>query len=503
MTTDQLTTWDLASLWPVATGAGLVLLALTATGYLMCRRVGGAVMSAGLGAIVCTAYSGDTSWGFARDRLGMASHHERLIMFAAGEVALFVCGIMARANKKATATDGEAGTPGVPGVLVWVIAGVQVVPAFTESGFWAGLVRAFFGPIMAALLWHLAMGLEIRVRRPDALSTGLPAQIAQELRSRLLSYLGLAVRGRTAAQITRDRATARAVRLASRRWLGPWGRAALKSSVAKAQAGTSGAQRHQLLQMLAARRSASLLRTIDVVSPWTVEAVQEPRPTTPLGVAGEELRRMHPVDAICAIGAAHPGATPAELASLAIEYGVPTTETGVQIALRARYGHPDAQPLAAAEEPRALAPAGEDFDTAAAAAIAVAQQTPDAQPLPEPEPEHTHEAASDAQPQPEAHPDADDAQPRSAPARRTSAAAKTAARRSTVTVRVMEADAEFLPAARALNLRALRLHGQQASLRFLQSELGVGQPRAQRLQKKLPATLDAALAAEQDQTKES
>ncbi|MFD7996856.1 hypothetical protein [Streptomyces mexicanus] len=529
MTADQLTRWVAATPWPAALAAGLLLAALTAVCCLIARRAGGSVLAAGLGAIVCTAYSGDTSWGFARDRLGMSSHSERLFMFAAGEVALFVCGVMARTNKKATATDQAAGTPGVPGVLVWVIAGVQVVPAITESGFWAGIVRAFFGPIMAALLWHLAMGLEIRVRRPDALSTGLPAQIGHELRERLLSYLGLAVRGRTAEQVTRDRATNRAVRLASRRRLGPWGRAALKASVARAAVGTDAEQRQKLLQLLTARRSADQLRTLDVTAPWVVEPAPQPHPATPLGVAGAELRRMDPVDAVRHVAAAHPDASPEELAALCTQYGVPVTATQVRIALHPKAAQPSAQPVFTVQTRPALVPtahphpqpqpdAAGDFETAAASALAVAQPpsasdtTASAHPQPD--------AAEDAQlPERDAQPDAlildlapmlapnsevcapdpiaQPPAPRRAARPRRRNAVHAAASRGVVNLRVTDADAQLLQRARELNVRSLSEDGRKAPLRLLQSELGIGQRRAQRIQAALPDTLAAAIAGAQ------
>ncbi len=333
MSLDQPTAW-LTSHWPLVLTAGVLVLLTVGVCALIARRTSGAVLTAGLGALMCTGFSADTSWRFAGRELGMQDT-ERLALFAAGEIALLACAVMARANKQATATDTAAGTPGVPGVLVWCITGVQLVPAFAESGVWGGLIRSVFGPIMAALLWHLAMGLEIRVHRPEALSTGLPAQIGHELRERLLSYLGLAVRGRTAAQVSRDRATARAVRLASRRWLSPWGRAALKAAVARSGAAIDGTQRHTLMQLLAARRNAAELRTVPVVSPWVEEPVPGPYPATPLGVTGAELRRMDPLDAVLHVHTARPDADPAELASLCTEYGVPVSETQVRVALRA------------------------------------------------------------------------------------------------------------------------------------------------------------------------
>lgn len=347
MSTDQLITWAVTHPWPTAAATAAAVALTVALAWLLARTLRrlpfppGSIVVAGLGAMVCTAYSADTSWRFAEHRLGMADSTERAVMFAAGELALLACAVMARANKAATATSTAAGTAGVPGVLVWLITGVQIIPAYTESGPLGGTVRAFFGPVMAGLLWHLAMGLEIRVVRPDALSTGLPAVIGRELRERLLSRLGLATRDRTAEQITRDRATARAVRLAALLELrsgGPLGtsrRRRLAAAVARSGAGTNGEQRHRLLQQLAARRTSGQLATLALASPWGTPAPEPGYPDTPLGVTGAQLRRMDPLAAIHQVRSAHPEATPAELAALCTEYGVPVSETQVRVATRA------------------------------------------------------------------------------------------------------------------------------------------------------------------------
>jgi hypothetical protein len=332
VSTDQLIAWTVAH-GPAVLVAGVLVALLTGLAGYIAHRASGTVLAASIGALVCTGFSADTSWRFADHRLHMAVD-ERLWLFAAGDIVLIVCAVMARANKLATADEDQAGTPGVPGVMVWCIAGVQIVPAFTESGLVGGLVRAVFGPVMAALLWHLAMGLEIRVARPEALSAGLPAQIGHELRERLLSYLGLAARGRTAVEISRDRAMARAVRLASRTHRGWWARAALKASVARSGAATDGGRRHALLQQVAARRTAMELATVPVVSPWVPEPVPEPYPRTPLGVTGAELRAMDPLDAVLLVRAAHPDLTNAELAAITTEYGVPVSPTQVLVAVR-------------------------------------------------------------------------------------------------------------------------------------------------------------------------
>ncbi|MFF8732079.1 hypothetical protein ACF073_37265 [Streptomyces sp. NPDC015171] len=237
------------------------------------RLSGPAVKVAALAALGCTCYSADTSWRFAADYLDMAGAAERAGMFAAAELALFATALMARQN---LATEGA---PGLPGTLVWVITGVQVIPAYAESGPIGGTVRAFVGPVMAAMLWHLAMGIELRLRTPGAASHGLIAVLGREARERLLSRLGIAARDRDAAQITRERATARAVALAARlaertpeQQRSRRGRRLtrrLSKAVGRASVGTDARQRAQLLDQLAARRHALALATVPLPSPWS------------------------------------------------------------------------------------------------------------------------------------------------------------------------------------------------------------------------------------------
>ncbi|MCB8902040.1 MULTISPECIES: hypothetical protein [unclassified Streptomyces] len=238
------------------------------------RRAGSpSVKVAAVAALGCTAYSADTSWRFAADYLDMAGTAERAGMFAAAELALFATALMARQNLAAQ------GAPGLPGTLVWVITGVQVIPAYAESGPVGGTVRAFVGPIMAAMLWHLAMGIELRLRTPGAASHSLVASLGREVRERLLSRLGIAARDRDAAQITRDRATARAVTLAARLaeltpqrqqgWHGRRLARRLSKAIGRSAVGTDPAQRAELLDQLAARRHALTLATVPLPSPWS------------------------------------------------------------------------------------------------------------------------------------------------------------------------------------------------------------------------------------------
>ncbi|WP_405884421.1 hypothetical protein OG747_41125 [Streptomyces sp. NBC_01384] len=290
----------LAAVVPAALALVLTAWTIRRRGTRPQKRLGGpAVKVAALAALGCTAYSADTSWRFAADYLDMAGTAERAGMFAAAELALFATALMARQN---LATQGA---PGLPGTLVWVITGVQVIPAYAESGPVGGTVRAFVGPVMAAMLWHLAMGIELRLRTPGAASHGLIAVLGREARERLLSRLGIAARDRDAAQITRDRATARAVALAARlaertpeQQRNRNGRRLtrrLSKAVGRASVGTDPLQRAQLLDQLAARRHALALATVPLPSPWspahspTTAATVPSQPTSNVPVSVHDL----------------------------------------------------------------------------------------------------------------------------------------------------------------------------------------------------------------------
>ncbi|MCX4480982.1 hypothetical protein OOK44_31890 [Streptomyces cellulosae] len=264
----------LAAVVPATLALVLTAWAIRRRGTRSQKRLGSpAVKVAAVAALGCTAYSADTSWRFAADYLDMAGTAERVGMFAAAELALFATALMARQNL------AVQGAPGLPGTLVWVITTVQVIPAYAESGPIGGTVRAFVGPIMAAMLWHLAMGIELRLRTPGATSHGLIAVLGREARERLLSRLGIAARDRDAAQITRDRATARAVTLAAhlaertpeqqRNRRGRRLTRRLSKAVGRASVGTDPLQRAQLLEQLAARRHALALATVPLPSPWS------------------------------------------------------------------------------------------------------------------------------------------------------------------------------------------------------------------------------------------
>ncbi|MEJ8652691.1 hypothetical protein WKI65_32665 [Streptomyces sp. MS1.AVA.3] len=267
---------------PVYAVAAIGVFALVLAGWSIRRnRTRAGVLRAGtptvwvaaLAALACTAYSAETSWSFAADFLGMTDTVQRAAFFSTAELALFANALLARQNLR------NQGAPGVPGTLVWVLTAVQTIPAFAESGPVGGTVRAVVGPVMAAMLWHLAMGIELRLHKPDAASQGLLATLGREARERLLSRLGVATRNRDAAQITKERATERAGALASRLAKMPDKQRAdrrgrrierqLETALSRSGVGTDPAQRRALLDQLAARRHASALATVILPSPWT------------------------------------------------------------------------------------------------------------------------------------------------------------------------------------------------------------------------------------------
>ncbi|MFD9485093.1 hypothetical protein [Streptomyces sp. NPDC059991] len=245
------------------------------------RRGSAAVVAATVAALVCTAYSADTSWRFAAHHLDMRNTAERTAMFAAAELALFAMALMARQN-----LHGPRRAAGLPGVLVWVITTMQAIPAYAESGPVGGTMRAFTGPVMAAVLWHLAMGIELRQATPDAASRGLAAVLARQARERLLARLGIVEQDQGAAQIIRERAMLRAVALAARlaemtpeQRAGRAGRRAVRRlSKALARSGIDADPRldEQLLRQLATRRQAAALAIIDLAPRWTTPAPQAP-----------------------------------------------------------------------------------------------------------------------------------------------------------------------------------------------------------------------------------
>jgi hypothetical protein len=274
--------------WVTTRSATAVLLCLlaVAAGWMSWQRKRGngrrrtetaALRVAAVAAVGCTAYSADTSWRFAADYLDMSGTIERAAMFAVAELALFATALMARAN-----LNGPKQAPGLPGTLTWVITAVQILPAYAESGPIGGTVRAFVGPIMAALLWHLAMGIELRHRSPHASSHSLAAVLARHARERLLARLQIADRNADATRIIRERALDQAVALILRAEAIPPAKRTKRSArrvtrrlhraLEQADVDRDERQDELLLRKLATRQQALALASIALPARWPSRA---------------------------------------------------------------------------------------------------------------------------------------------------------------------------------------------------------------------------------------
>ncbi len=284
---------------PALTAVLLVLLALSVAWMirqqrrqapgLIRRRATIAVRVAAVTAVGCTAYSADTSWRFAADYLDMGSTVERAFMFAIAELALFSTALMARQN-----LNGPARAPGLPGLLVWVITAVQIIPAYAEFELVGGTVRALIGPVMAAMLWHLAMGIELRHRTPEANSRSLAAILVRQARERLLARLGIADQDADAARLIRERALSEAVTLILRvetmtdkkrgAWRGRRLERHLHEALERADVDGDALQDELLLRKLATRRQARALASLTLPPRWHA----------PTSYAAREEAHSHP-----------------------------------------------------------------------------------------------------------------------------------------------------------------------------------------------------------------
>lgn len=270
-------------------------------------------------AVMGTLISVDTSWRFFGEVLRIDNLAERAAMFAVLETALVACGYGMRANVR------RGDSPGGPRMLAWVLCGLSAYMAVALSGPVAGLARVALGPALALVALHLALGIEIRARRTAR--TGVWARVGRELRERALSRLGLADDERDALARTRDRAAARAARLATSR--GPWRRRRLARAVRASGATVDAERRERLVEQVAALRHLDDLVDVDWPSPWrpaAADSAAQPQAMPvqqPARQSGRAPRRTSAgapdttASRIAQVRAKHPNATQPEVAKQA------------------------------------------------------------------------------------------------------------------------------------------------------------------------------------------
>ncbi|MEU1824250.1 hypothetical protein ABZ502_17705 [Streptomyces abikoensis] len=253
----------------------LVLLARAWSARRKSGRITITVVLGGLAASALTGYSADGSWRFAAQYLDMKNPTERILLFAAAELAMLALVMMARENLN----NPKRGVPGTPGVLIKIVTGVQIIPAVMISpDIGAGAVRAFFGPILAALMWHEVLGIDLRSNQPDAESKTLFATLNREARKRIFAYLGVFQMDRTALDISQDRAVLRAARRIQKysdkdenrraSWRGRHLRRRISSDLRTARVSHDPVRRAELMSMLAHISSIDLLADKEYSDPW-------------------------------------------------------------------------------------------------------------------------------------------------------------------------------------------------------------------------------------------
>ncbi|MET9956288.1 hypothetical protein ABZ135_32740 [Streptomyces sp. NPDC006339] len=249
-----------------------------------------------VGALGATGVGANTAWRFAGEHLHITNVVERAALFLVGEVMLFGLALMARQNLH----NPSMRRTGLPGTLVWVLSGFLAVPAISESDSFAGAAwRIVLGPLGAALLWHLAMGIELRQSgEEDAENNGVGAKILRRVQQQILSWLGIADHDVTAEDIYRERARSKAADLVdrlrnldekkSRGRKGRKLRAQLRTTLRKAGVAGSQERKQLLLEDLAVSAHAPALVDLEHASPW------------------EEVLELATVPAVPALEAGHP-----------------------------------------------------------------------------------------------------------------------------------------------------------------------------------------------------
>jgi hypothetical protein len=134
------------------------------------------------------------------------------------------------------------------------------------------------GPLLSLVMLHLALGIEIRNRTTTR--TGTWARVADELRERVLSRLGLADDDRDALTRTRERA-ARRIAVLALSGRTPLRTARLSRALRASNVAHDDRIQRRMLAELAVLRHAGELATLALPSPWTVPAATQP--TQPSG----------------------------------------------------------------------------------------------------------------------------------------------------------------------------------------------------------------------------
>ncbi|WP_435062384.1 hypothetical protein [Amycolatopsis thermoflava] len=207
----------------------------------------------------------DTSWRVFGEKLGITNVYERAAMFSVLELGLIAAGWAMLGSVQRT------GRPGPTRWLAWALCAASAYAALLLSGPGAGLLRVLVGPVLSVVMFHFALGIQLRVRHGRR--GGTLARVAAELRERLLSRLGLGDDGRPALERTKARAARRAAHLAQASGWVPFRNARLRRALRAADVAHDEGQRQRMLAELRMLQHATELRQLRQVSPWQAETV--------------------------------------------------------------------------------------------------------------------------------------------------------------------------------------------------------------------------------------
>jgi hypothetical protein len=162
----------------------------------------------GLISLVAMGVSADTSLRFFGERLHVPDPY-RFFLFAVMELTLLGSALAMFESVR------DHQRPGPMRWVAWAVCAVSAFAALELSGPLDGPIRTLLGPVLALVLLHAALGIEIRAQKTR---TTVWAKIASEYRERFLSRLGLGDDDRDAATRTRERAAVRLAHLAAVGW---------------------------------------------------------------------------------------------------------------------------------------------------------------------------------------------------------------------------------------------------------------------------------------------
>jgi hypothetical protein len=170
-----------------------------------------------VGFLTAVMFSGDTSWRFFTQRLGL-SWGETLAVFLFIEIMLAGSGFHMR--WAVTRPDGDRRGLVQARTLMWLLCAGSAVIAVGLGGPVTSVFARFLAPIVAVVALHYAIGVDLRQNEAKVAREGRRvapktpmAKVLGEWREQLLSRMGLADEDRTAAQIRKARSLMESVRV--------------------------------------------------------------------------------------------------------------------------------------------------------------------------------------------------------------------------------------------------------------------------------------------------